>query len=567
METRYLLLLLIMGMFLLLLFLITHNSFSLNSIKAKPVGDGQHGNSEFATKKEIHDNFNIVPYTVNKWRNKQCLPKEQGIILGSEIIRRQLHAFVDTEDVHTIMIGAAGVGKTACFLYPNLEYACASGMSFLTTDTKGDLYRNYAGIAQKYYGYNVSIIDLRNPLQSNHFNMLHLVNKYIDLYIDTKDIKMKAKAEKYAKIISKTIIYSSGTDTNYGQNQFFYDSAEGLLTATILIISEFAPKEKRHIISVFKLIQDLMSINMNKISEFKVLINLLPENHKARWFAGSALNTSEQAMQSILSTALARLNAFLDSEMEQILCFETDIDAERFCNTKSAIFLVLPEEDNTKYFIVSLIIQQLYREILTVADEIGGKLNNRAIFFLDEIGTIPKIESIEMMFSAARSRNLLVVAIIQSFAQLDKNYGEKGSEIILDNCVNSIFGRFAPNSKTAEILSNNLGTHTVLSGSVTKGKGDSTQSLQMIERKLMTPEELKKLEKFHFIVTKAGISPIKTKMDLYFKWGISFEQPYERERGIELEVSYINKKEIIDAITSKTLFNNETIKKGVIKVE
>lgn len=567
METRYLLLLLIMGMFLLLLFLITHNSFSLNSIKAKPVGDGQHGNSEFATKKEIHDNFNIVPYTVNKWRNKQCLPKEQGIILGSEIIRRQLHAFVDTEDVHTIMIGAAGVGKTACFLYPNLEYACASGMSFLTTDTKGDLYRNYAGIAQKYYGYNVSIIDLRNPLQSNHFNMLHLVNKYIDLYIDTKDIKMKAKAEKYAKIISKTIIYSSGTDTNYGQNQFFYDSAEGLLTATILIISEFAPKEKRHIISVFKLIQDLMSVNMNKISEFKILINLLPENHKARWFAGSALNTSEQAMQSILSTALARLNAFLDSEMEQILCFETDIDAERFCNTKSAIFLVLPEEDNTKYFIVSLIIQQLYREILTVADEIGGKLNNRAIFFLDEIGTIPKIESIEMMFSAARSRNLLVVAIIQSFAQLDKNYGEKGSEIILDNCVNSIFGRFAPNSKTAEILSNNLGTHTVLSGSVTKGKGDCTQSLQMIERKLMTPEELKKLKKFHFIVTKGGISPIKTKMDLFFKWGISFEKPFEREQGIELEVSYINKKEIIDAITSKTLFNNEPIKKGVIKVE
>ena len=59
-------------------------------------------------------------------------------------------------------------------------------------------------------------------------------------------------------------------------------------------------------------------------------------------------------MQSVLSTALSRLNAFLDSEMEQILCFDTAVDAEKFCNTKSAIFLIMPEEDNTKYFLISL---------------------------------------------------------------------------------------------------------------------------------------------------------------------------------------------------------------------
>jgi len=66
-------------------------------------------------------------------------------------------------------------------------------------------------------------------------------------------------------------------------------------------------------------------------------------------------------MQSVLSTALSRLNAFLDSELEQILCFDTAIDAEKFCTRKSAIFLVMPEEDKTKYFIISLIVQQLYR--------------------------------------------------------------------------------------------------------------------------------------------------------------------------------------------------------------
>ena len=79
-------------------------------------------------------------------------------------------------------------------------------------------------------------------------------------------------------------------------------------------------------------------------------------------------------MASVMSTALSRLNAFLDSELEQLLCFDTEIDAEKFCNEKSAIFIVMPEEDPGKFFMVSLIIQQLYREILAVADENGGKL-------------------------------------------------------------------------------------------------------------------------------------------------------------------------------------------------
>ena len=92
-------------------------------------------------------------------------------------------------------------------------------------------------------------------------------------------------------------------------------------------------------------------------------------------------------MASVMSTALARLNAFLDSEMEQLLCFDTAVDAETFCKEKSALFLVMPEEDPSKFFMVSLIIQQLYREILSVADENGGKLPNRAVFYCDEYGT------------------------------------------------------------------------------------------------------------------------------------------------------------------------------------
>jgi type IV secretion system protein VirD4 len=505
--------------------------YTLNGIKSKTVGDGQHGTARFANKKEILNTYKHIHFNVSDWRKGRNLPTEQGIIVGCKGVKNNVTALVDTDDVHCLMIGAAGVGKTAFFLYPNLEYACATGMSFITTDTKGDLARNYGRIAEECYGYNIAVIDLRNPTRSDGNNLLHLVNKYMDKYReDNNNISAKAKAEKYAKIISKTIINSTGDSSAYGQNAFFYDAAEGLLTAVILLIAEYLPPtdeegeivDVRHIISVFKMVQDLMSPSKVKgKSQFQLLMDKLPSEHKAKWFTGAALNSAEQAMASVLSTVLSRLNAFLDTEMEQILCFDTEIDAETFCNKKSAIFLILPEEDNTKYFMVSLFLQQFYREMLTVADENGGKLPNRVMIYADEIGTIPKIESFEMMLSAGRSRKISLVPIIQSFAQLDKNYGKEGSEIITDNCQLTIFGGFAPNSETAQVLSKSLGSRTVMSGSISRGKNDPSQSLQMMERPLLTADELKSLPNGNFVIMKTGVHPMKTVLRLFLDWGIS----------------------------------------------
>ena len=554
--------------------------YSLN-IKAKTVGHGQHGTARWATKGEIKKTYVHVPFEPELWRKGEHLPTEQGIVVGCltkrhrvgnafravrnvlvvKLLRRshaipktadETTALVDTGDVHALMIGAAGVGKTAYWLYPCLEYALASGMSFLSTDTKGDVVRNYGRIAQECYGYRVGVIDLRNPTRSDGFNLLHLVNKYMDAYREHPDtLLFKAKAERYAKIISKTIITAGMDGQNFGQNQFFYDAAEGLLTATILLVAEFCPPPERHIVSVFKIIQELMAPSQTKgQTQFQALLSLLPETHKAKWFAGAATSTADQAMASVMSTTLARLNAFLDSEMEQLLCFDTAVDAETFCKKKSALFLVMPEEDPNKFFMVSLIIQQLYREILSVADENGGKLPNRAVFYCDEYGTLPKIESAEMMFSASRSRRLSIVPIIQSIGQLEKNYGKEGAEIIIDNTQDTIFGGFAPNSQTAEVMSKSLGSRTAQTGYISKGK-ESSQSLQMIERPLMTPDELKSMPKGQFIVMKTGAHPMKVKLKLFFEWGITFGEPYAVPDKGNRPVPYAGKETLIQAILEK----------------
>ena len=530
---------------------------SLNGIKAKKVGNGQHGTARWATKAEIKRTFIPLPFEPEMWRKGQNLPTVQGTVVGCRTHSKRTAALVDDGDVHTLMIGAAGVGKTAYFLYPNIELACASGMSFISTDTKGDVARNYGTIASQYYGYNVSVLDLRNPTRSDENNILHLVNKYMDLYLQDKtDLSSKAKAEKYAKITAKTIINIGGGDSsNYGQNAFFYDAAEGLLASVILLLAEFGDKNERHIVSVFKLIQDLLAKyqpdpKVKPKMYFSKLMDKLPSEHKAKWLAGAALNASDQSMLSVMSTALSRLNSFLDSELEQMLCFGTAIDAEKFCNERSAIFIVLPEEDTSKYFMVSLLIQQLYREILVLADENGGKLKNRVMFYCDEFGTFPKIEGAESMFSAGRSRKISIVAIIQSFAQLEQNYGKQGMEIITDNTQLTVFGGFAPNSQSAEVLSKALGEQTVLSGSISNGR-DRSQSLQMIGRPLMTVDELKSMPKGQFIVMKTGTHPMISKLKLFFKWGIKFEDEYRLPDKTARAVSYKECGELIRDVEIK----------------
>ena len=583
--------------FLLVVSFLSKN-YSLNNFKSKTVGDGQHGTARWATPKEIHTTYHVVPFRPRRWRKGEDLPTVQGIILGSmggrklrakkgvisqathkllERLRRptagkkeqrkpkktaiskiknvmedqrDVRALVDSDDVHCLMIGASGVGKTAFFLYPNLEYACACGMSYLALDTKGDLARNYGCIASKYYGYQVTVIDLRNPTCSDGFNFMTLVNHYMDrAKRDPNDLTAKAKAENYAKILAKTIISPEGS-SQYGDNAFFYESAEGVLAAIVMLLAEFIlPEkdgtEKRHIVSAFKLVQDLLAAPGGGRGKngFHVLMDMLPSVHKARWVAGAALTAADQAMASVMSTVLSKLNAFLDSELEQVICRDNPIDAERFASSKCAIFVVIPEEDPTKNFIASLMIQNLSRELFSVADENRGRLKNRVVIYADEFGTMPPFDVLSL-FSAGRSRGLTLVPIIQSLAQLEKNYGKEGAEIVCDNCQDTIFGGFAPQSKTAEALSSALGSRTVLSGSVSQGK-ESSQSLQMIERPLMTPDELKSVPKGEFVVMKTGAHPMRTRLRLFLDWGITFEKDCPTPKPVVRRVAYAGCEELI----------------------
>lgn len=545
-----------------IVYLIFNENHDINNINATEhrIKNGPYGDARFATDEELKKEYKVIEFNPTEWRkHPKKRPTEPGYLIGdwhehaAKVNKKgdlplyfkdgkwkggTVKSYLCTRDTHVLLIASSGAGKTSFFLDAQIEYAMATGISFAVTDTKGDLDRQFRDIA-KQYGYNVVLMDLRNPMRSSKFNILHMVSKYTKKFKECADptseeaMLYQSRRESYAKICAKTII-NAGTSGDYGANAFFYDAAEGLLTACILLVCEYAKPEEQHIISVYKLIQALSgSSNSDGVSETEVkkLLDLLPPDSKIRMFAGSAAEGGGDSQASVMSTAMSRLISFLDSETEQILCFKSEIDAEEFCSQKTMLILTMPEENPTRFFMVSLVVQELYRELLTIADQHGGRVPGtegfkgktpRIVFFMDEFGTLPPIDSASMMFSAARSRNIFFVPIVQGTIQLEKNYKREGAKIIRDNCQLQMFTGIAPSSSDADEFSKMLGTYTAKGGSVShpgNGKNNSKTD-SMVSVNLMTADAIRTMNRGDFVVMRTGDHPIKCHFDLFLDWGI-----------------------------------------------
>lgn len=130
----------------------------------------------------------------------------------------------------------------------------------------------------------------------------------------------------------------------------------------------------------------------------------------------------------------------------------------------------------------------------------------------------------------------------------------------------TIFGGFAPNSETAQVLSKSLGSRTVMSGSISRGKNDPSQSLQMMERPLLTADELKSLPKGNFVIMKTGVHPMRTVLRLFLDWGITFSKPYIMEEKSRRRVFYADKETLEENIENQELDENiEETESGDIK--
>ncbi len=545
--------------------------YNLDSIKRKTVGDGQYGTARWATQEEIQSSTIQVPYEPEMWRyNEESRPTTTGIVVNLTQNKKQILATIDPSDSHTLMVAGTGGGKTTTFMIPNNEYALPCCTSFISTDSKGDLLRLYGKLCEQ-YGYTCLNINFRTPMKSDSYNYMQLINLYIDMWRDDpKRVDYHSRAERYAKALANSIVHTKGFDGG-GQNSYFYDSSEGLITSIILLVAQYCKPEERHIVSVFKIllefVQTVKSANDETDSQRKVkqtklneILSLLPEDDKIRWFAGSVPGSEGMQYLSVITTSMSRLLAFIDSESENILCKNSKITVADIYQKKVAVFITFPEEDATKHVLVSLFLSQIINEAIVYADERTkeNKLTRRLYIFADEFGIFPYMGNILGMFGASRSRNIIIVPCIQSPAQLRQTYGADGETIIRDCCQTVIFGGFSPMSDTAVTFSKLLGNQTVAAGSVSTnnregrslfGSGsNSSRSVNMIARPLMTPDELQLLPFGKWVVNRRGSHPFIANMPRYDKWGIRLEAPYISETREYVPTVYAKLDDVIRTI-------------------
>lgn len=529
------------------------NTNSLDNIEKAEVGNKQHGGARFMTEKEEKENYTFVP---------DGKEKKPGLVVG----RKSNTWITEQSDKTMLLIAPPGSGKTKSVFLPTFYYNAevnkrtGRGASILSIDVKSE---NFvcAGKKLEESGYNVLFLDFRFPLSSFQFNLMNGVNDEIDLHKATSSEEEKlrhyAKAEKYAKQVSASIIKNVMGESKDSASDFFNKTAQGLITGLILMVSQYGAADERHIISVFKLIVELNGLidngNIENGQQRSKLMDLLQyiDDSRITDYVGASVNADVRTSMNVFSSALAKLLEFIDAELEQMVCgHSSEINAADFIEKPTAIFLICPDEDTSRHFFASLFIRYFTTQLIELAESSPNKVLSRKVLCLwDEFGNFPPIKDIDSVFTAIRARGVRIFYSLQSFSQLKKSYNKTYEEIILDSSQILMFTFVAPTAyTTAKQLSDILGSQTVLSGTVAHRSKtfsiwneDNTATYQMIKRPLMFPEEIMSIPIGTFIIVKTGGKSDQIRMKTHLPMYSDYCKVYpEYSQNIKTELKKIN---------------------------
>lgn len=340
---------------------------------------------------------------------------------GLPLLVRGDKAYVDTGDSHSIIFGATGSKKTRLLGMPAVEILSGAGESFVVTDPKGEIYdKTVENVKQR--GYQVYCLNLRDMKEGNTWNPLMLPYRF---YRNGE----KGKAVEMVSELAKMMVGEAGNDP------FWSDSAVDVITGLMLILLESATKDECHVKSLIALWEQYLA---NKEKTLKTVKNIYPKSLIRRKL-GTLDNSSEKTVGSIESVTTTALNRLMANEEFVEFMSQDGMEFYDITKEKTAIYLIIPDENTFYHFIVSLFLEQLYEVLIKEAQSMPEhKLAIRMNYIVDEFANIPKIENMGSMITAARSRNIRFHLIIQSKTQLKNKYEDMAS-VICDNCNNWVY--------------------------------------------------------------------------------------------------------------------------------
>ena len=543
-----------------------------NSLLGGKGGDGDRvegslENSRFLTDKERDKYFPTFTYeTLTKSKNDgvpaRAVLNAKGKLEGNW-----------KSNVHALVIGATGSGKTTTFINPMIQLIAAAnlGSSMIMTDPKGELFDLHSKFLQA-QGYEVMVLDLRDTYSSSRWNPLEPIwdayqeslnagqgmIMHIDSMDDYPDLRRLDGDAKPGEpwIEWKGIAYADLThakdDVNIAKQKIFdemYEDLQDLVGGLVPITNEKDQMWERGARSLvtavcLAMLEDSEKPELGMTKEKFNLFNInkalsnSDNNYKALkdYFEGrGSLSQAYQLSRQVLSAPDNTMSSYMSVTLDKLTIFNdrglcgltsaTDIDPKKFAFGKSALFLKIPDEKDTRHSLASLFILSTYKALIKIATNLPGQTLPRNVYFImDEFGNMPKIDKFGQMITVGRSRKIWFNMVVQSFVQLTNVYGKEVADIVIGNCgVKMFIG--SNDTDTCKMFSEMCGNMTVkttsTSSNLNSKNGDINISTNTQVRPLIYPSELQRLNNQestgNSIIVSFNSFPLRTKYTPSYK--------------------------------------------------
>ena len=439
----------------------------------------------------------------SKWLDEKDLKKARGIkpiLIDSEtadtggipVMYDKKRMWVDGGEGHTMIMGSSGSGKTQMIAFPMVKSLAKHDESMIITDPKGEIYEGTSKMLKE-RGYNVILLNFRNPQRGSGWNPLHLPYQYY------KNGNVD-KANELVDDLGVNILYDEAAQNN---DPFWEKTSADYFSGLCLALFEDAKEEEINLnsINMFTTIgEEKAGPNTTYVNEY---FKTKDPNSPAYVSASSTLIAPNETKGSILSVFKQKLRLFASRENMCEMLSHSDFEFEDIGRKKTAVFIVIQDEKTTYHSLVTIFVKQCYETLVDYAQKCGGKLPFRTNFILDEFANMPPLKDVETMVSAARSRNMRFTFIIQNFAQLTGKYGKETGDTIRGNCMNTIY-LISTELAALEEISKLCGEIKVKTGKGDKEKEET--------RPLVTVSDLQKMPFGEIILLRQRLNPFKTKL-------------------------------------------------------
>ena len=434
----------------------------------------------------------------------------------NRILSQNVRMSLDTRKTklnnNVLIIGGSGAGKTFYEVKPNLMQM-PDKCSFIVTDPKGEILRS-TGEMLKNNGYNVKVINLIDMEQSDCYNPFSYIREETDVI----------------KLITNLIANTTPKGTSSADP--FWEKAEGMfLQALFYYVWLEVPKNERNFETVLKLMGKAEVKEQGKPSQLDAIMSVLEEtsplgvNHPAVKQYKKCMRGAGDTVRSIIISANSRL-AFLENRKilrilskDEMNLADIGIGVNGDCETKTALFCVIPDSDKSYNFIIGMLYTQIFQELYYQADfNFGGRLPIHVTFMLDEFANVALPDDFCSLLSTMRSREISSVIIIQNLAQIKALFKDTW-ETLPGNC-DSLIYLGGNEQSTHKYISELLGKGTIdkKSSGETRGRqGSSSRNYDVLGRELMTPDEARKFDNKKCLIFIRGFDPIVDNKFIPFK--------------------------------------------------